>query len=70
MALRAIPGWLARTTYRQRLLATELLILVTALLLLLRYSPAAKTSRNARASEQFGSALERAGIPTQPGPSR
>jgi hypothetical protein len=70
MALRAIPGWLARITHRQRLLAAELLILVTALLLLFRYSPAAKASRNARACEQFGAALERAGIKTQAGPSR
>lgn len=62
--------YLARTTSRQRLLAAELLILFLGIILLLECSPAAKTSRNARASERFGEALLRMGIETQTGPSR
>ena len=69
MNLRAAKEWLARTKPRQRLLAAELLILLLGLFLLVECSPAAKASRNARASKRFGEALERAGISTQGGPS-
>jgi hypothetical protein len=67
---RAVIDYLARTTPRQRLLAVELLILLLGIILLLEYSPAAKASRNARASERFGEALLRMGIETQSGPSK
>jgi hypothetical protein len=70
MDIRAVLGYLARTTPRERLLAAELLILFLGIILLLEYSPAAKASRNARTSERFGEALQRMGIETQAEPSK
>jgi hypothetical protein len=70
MKWQAGKVWFARTTPRQRLLAVELLILLLGLFFLMECSPAAKASRNPRASKQFAEALERAGIQTQSGPSK
>jgi hypothetical protein len=67
---KAVIDYLARTTPRQRLLALELLILLLGIVLLLKCSPAAKASRNARTSARFGEALLQMGIPTQAGPSK
>lgn len=67
---RTVIDHLRRTTPRQRLLAAELLVLLLGIVLLLECSPAAKASRNARASARFGEALLQMGIETQAGPSK
>ncbi len=70
MSPRSVLATLTRLVLRDRLLAAELVLLVLAILFLLQCSPAATASRNARASQQFGEALQRLGIETQAGPSK
>jgi len=70
MDLRGVREWLVRTTPKQCLLALEMTLLTLAVLLLLECSPTATEARDRRSSEQFGAALERAGIRSQPLPSR
>jgi len=70
MSRRTVQEMLERTTPRQRLSVSAAAALLILGFIVHWHSPASRAARNIRASQEFGEALQRAGIQTQPGPSR